>query len=169
MITPIQNSLHTAQNLIEVELTAPTAAPQPLRVIGEVSDWRVLYAPKTPSVSVSLQSGKLQVAIDPAGETGVTYSVYRDGAVLDYVGLVCIGVAQAGAVGEHAVYFEFERALRLGHGDDGVILHHAGERIWLVVDEPVFAARQGRVAQPELAQLARMRQGGGIQRRPVHA
>ena len=76
----LAESTLTAQNLIEVELTAPTAAPQPLRVIGDVSDWRVLYAPKTPSVSVSLQAGKLQVAIDPAGETGVTYSVYRDGA-----------------------------------------------------------------------------------------
>ena len=75
----IDESQLGAANLVEVELGAPTAAPLPLRRIDDVSDYRVLYAPKTPSAAVSLVGGKLQLAVDLQGESSVTYAVYRDG------------------------------------------------------------------------------------------
>lgn len=68
-----------ADNLIEVELGAPIAAPLPLRRIDDVSDYRVLFAPKTPAITVSMQSGKLEIAANLQGETGVSYAIYRDG------------------------------------------------------------------------------------------
>lgn len=69
-----------SQNLIEVELAAPTAAPRAVRIIADVSNYRVLFAPKTPAVGVSLKGGKLELEVNVQGESNVTYAVYRDGA-----------------------------------------------------------------------------------------
>lgn len=71
-----------ARNLVEVELGEPAAAAaSTLRTISDVSDYRVLYAPRTPGVSVALSGGKLTVGLDLAGEatSDVTISLYRDG------------------------------------------------------------------------------------------
>lgn len=68
-----------AQNLVEVELAASTAAPLAVRTLSDVSTYRVLFAPKTPTVAVALQGGKLELAVNLQGETNVTYAVYRDG------------------------------------------------------------------------------------------
>ncbi len=70
------------RNLIEVELAEPPAPGAPLRTITDVTDYRVLYAPRSPSItSVTSSAGKLEVGIDLAGEAAadVTVSVYRDG------------------------------------------------------------------------------------------
>lgn len=68
-----------ARNLVEVEL-GEAGAPATVKTIADVSDYRVLFAPKTPWISgVSLSGGKVTLSLDLAGETGVTVSVYRDG------------------------------------------------------------------------------------------
>ncbi len=72
------------RNLVEVELAAPTAPAAPLRVMSNVSDYRTIFAPRTPSVTLTapgVANGKLVVTADFAGEssTEITWSVYRDG------------------------------------------------------------------------------------------
>jgi hypothetical protein len=70
------------RNLVEVDLDEPTSPAATLRSIDDVSNYRVLYAPKTPSVSnVHVEGGKIAFSLDRAGETAadVELSVYRDG------------------------------------------------------------------------------------------
>jgi len=71
------------RNTVEVELGETAAAPATVKTLGDVSDYRVLFAPKTPSItSVALAgSGKIAVGIDVAGEAAgdVTVSIYKDG------------------------------------------------------------------------------------------
>lgn len=73
-----------ARNLFEVTLGAPTTAPGSVRTIADLSDDRVLYAPHTPSVSVGLVGGGLQITANLAGEDpgALTWSVYRDGTLV---------------------------------------------------------------------------------------
>ena len=72
-----------ARNLVEVELAEPAAgAASSVRTIADLTDYRVLYAPRTPAVtSVTSSGGKLVVGLDLAGEAAadVTVSIYRDG------------------------------------------------------------------------------------------
>jgi hypothetical protein len=71
------------RNLVEVELGPATAPAAAVRTIEDVSDYRTLFAPRTPSVtSVALSGGKIAVTADFAGESPseITWSVYRDGA-----------------------------------------------------------------------------------------
>lgn len=79
---PITAEALADANLIDVELSAPTASSDSVRRIDDVRDYRVLYAPKTPSVSVSLRDGALVVGLDRGDEAAgdVTFTVYRDGA-----------------------------------------------------------------------------------------
>lgn len=70
------------RNLVEVELAAPSAPAAALRVISNVSDYRMIFAPRTPSVTgLGVSNGKLVVSAAFAGEstTEITWSVYRDG------------------------------------------------------------------------------------------
>jgi hypothetical protein len=75
------------RNLVEVELAEPVksdapAAPTALRTITDITDYRVLFAPRTPSITgVAVAAGKLTVSVDVAGEAaeGATVSLYRDG------------------------------------------------------------------------------------------
>jgi len=69
------------RNLVEVELGEPGAAAT-VRTIDDVSDYRVLFAPRTPSItSVAVAAGKVTLALDVAGETpgDLTLAIYRDG------------------------------------------------------------------------------------------
>ncbi len=70
------------RNLVEIELAAPTTAPAALRAITNVSDYRSIFAPRTPAVTgLGVENGKLVVSASFAGEspTEITWSVYRDG------------------------------------------------------------------------------------------
>jgi hypothetical protein len=71
------------RNLVEVDLAparGPEASTQSIKVLDDVSDYRTLYAPRTPRVMrVAVQDGKLAVGIDLAGERNVTANIYRDG------------------------------------------------------------------------------------------
>jgi hypothetical protein len=72
-----------SRNLVEVDLALPTGAGARVKTITDTSNYRVLYAPTTPSVSsVGLSGGKITIGIDRAGEAAgdVTVSVYRDGS-----------------------------------------------------------------------------------------
>ena len=71
-----------ARNLVEIELGAPTAPVAALHAIDDTSDYRTIFAPRTPSVdAVDVSGGKLRVTASFAGEssTEITWSVYRDG------------------------------------------------------------------------------------------
>ncbi|AKU97519.1 Six-hairpin glycosidase-like protein [Labilithrix luteola] len=69
-----------SRNLVEVELGAPSSAAQSVKTIADVSDYRVLFGPKTPSITgLSVTGSKVTLGIDVAGETGVSIDVYRDG------------------------------------------------------------------------------------------
>lgn len=70
-----------ARNTYEIELGDAAEASAPARVVTPGADDRLVYAPRTPAASVALAGGKLELAIDLAGEpaAGVTISVYRDG------------------------------------------------------------------------------------------
>ena len=72
------------RNLFEVDLVAPRSAPGTVRTIADWSDDRVLFAPRTPSVSVGLANGGMRIGADLAGEdpNALTWSVYRDGALV---------------------------------------------------------------------------------------
>lgn len=82
---PVEGVLRPEQlaerNWIEVDLAAPTSPPAPLTRLDDLSNYRVLYGPKTPSVSVSVVDGKIALAIGNGGETAgdVKLTVYRDG------------------------------------------------------------------------------------------
>ena len=70
------------RNLVEVDLApAPSDAPvDSIHLIRDASDYRVLFAPRTPRITrVALASGKLEIGLDLAGESGVTANIYRDG------------------------------------------------------------------------------------------
>ena len=71
------------RNLVEVDLVDPLlgAPASTVRTIRDVSDYRSIFAPRTPAVtSVALAAGKVAVGLDVAGESAVTVSIYRDGA-----------------------------------------------------------------------------------------
>ena len=70
------------RNLVEVDFGLPTAPAAPLKVITDASDYHTIYAPKTPSLTVAPNNGKVQITADFAGEKAaeITWSVYRDGA-----------------------------------------------------------------------------------------
>lgn len=75
----IAESSLASRNLVEVELGAPSGS-QSVKTIADVSDYRVLFGPKTPSITgISVSGGKLTLGIDVAGEVGVSIDVYRDG------------------------------------------------------------------------------------------
>ncbi|MBX3234439.1 MAG: hypothetical protein KIT84_09400 [Labilithrix sp.] len=79
----IADSRLKERNLVEVDFALPTAPPAALKVIGDVSDYRSIYAPRTPSIaSLTLDGGKVVVNADFANEVPaeITWSVYRDGA-----------------------------------------------------------------------------------------
>ena len=83
----IAENLLAKRNLVEIDLVDPAAgsvgaSKGSLRVISDVSDYRALFAPRTPRVSgVALEGGKLVVELDLASEApaAVTVSVLRDG------------------------------------------------------------------------------------------
>ncbi|MBX3186186.1 MAG: hypothetical protein KF819_04190 [Labilithrix sp.] len=70
------------RNTIEVELGEPGPAAV-VRTITDVSDYRTIFAPRTPSVSsIGLDgSNRVAIGVDVSGEASadVTVSVYRDG------------------------------------------------------------------------------------------
>lgn len=71
------------RNLVEVELASSSTPKATVRTVSDVSDYRVLFAPRTPAIhAVSVSGGKLRVDASFAGEspTEITWSVYRDGA-----------------------------------------------------------------------------------------
>ncbi len=72
-----------ARNLVEVELSVPSAGVSAsLRSIADVSDYRTIFAPRTPGITaVGVAGGKLTVTADFAGESTseISWSVYRDG------------------------------------------------------------------------------------------
>ncbi|HVH45870.1 MAG TPA: hypothetical protein VM925_26130 [Labilithrix sp.] len=71
-----------ARNLVEVDLEEPAGPGASVRTITDVSNYRVLYAPRTPSLSnLHVAEGKLTFSIDRAGEAAadVELSLYRDG------------------------------------------------------------------------------------------
>ncbi|MBN9162418.1 MAG: hypothetical protein J0I07_15765 [Myxococcales bacterium] len=70
------------RNLVEVELAVPASPAAALRKVDDVSDYRVLFAPRTPRITgLGVSGGKLTVSADFAGESSseITWSVYRDG------------------------------------------------------------------------------------------
>jgi hypothetical protein len=68
------------RNLVEVDLAPPAETAKPITVIRDVSDYRVLFAPRTPRVTgIHVEDGKLALGLDLAGESDVTVTVYRDG------------------------------------------------------------------------------------------
>lgn len=70
------------RNLVEIELAPGAAPPAKLRAIADVTDYRTIFAPRTPRItSVGSSGGKLTVSADFAGESSseITWSVYRDG------------------------------------------------------------------------------------------
>jgi glycogen debranching enzyme len=71
-----------ARNLVEIELGPATTASAPLRELNDVSDYRVLYAPRTPTLTLSGgPGGKIRLTATFAGENSaeITWNVYRDG------------------------------------------------------------------------------------------
>jgi hypothetical protein len=77
----IDESALQARNLVEVELGDPTPAAQ-VKVIADTSNYRSIFAPRTPAItSVGTSGGKITLALDAAGEAAgdVTFAVYRDG------------------------------------------------------------------------------------------
>jgi hypothetical protein len=72
-----------SRNLFEVELASAGAGPARLRTISDVSDYRSIFAPRTPSIaSLALGAdGRVSLTADISGEdpSGLTWSVYRDG------------------------------------------------------------------------------------------
>jgi hypothetical protein len=70
------------KNLIEVDLAEPDAPAQAVRTITDLSDYKSIFGPKTPSITgLGLDTGKVKLDIDAAGENAdVTFDVYRDGA-----------------------------------------------------------------------------------------
>jgi glycogen debranching enzyme len=78
----IEEASLAARNLVEVELAAPAAPAATVKTITDTSNYRVLFAPRTPAItSVALTGDKITLAIDRAGEASqdVTIAVYRDG------------------------------------------------------------------------------------------
>ncbi|MBX3207480.1 MAG: hypothetical protein KF764_20700 [Labilithrix sp.] len=70
------------RNLVEIELGAPASPAAALHAIDDTSDYRTIFAPRTPSVAgIDVSGGKLRVTADFSGEsaTEITWSVYRDG------------------------------------------------------------------------------------------
>jgi hypothetical protein len=72
-----------SRNTVEIEMADEAEAAAPLNLVANTSDFRNLYAPRTPSVGVSL-GANINLAFDLAGEvpSDVTITVYRDGRVL---------------------------------------------------------------------------------------
>lgn len=72
-----------SRNTVDVELAEDTAPAQKVKTIASTSDYRSIFAPKTPAVTSIAVSGasKLSLSLDLAGEAAgdVTVSVYRDG------------------------------------------------------------------------------------------
>lgn len=83
----IAEDLLAKRNLVEIDLVDPSAGTAAashgaVRVISDVSDYRAIFAPRTPKVAgVTSEGGKLAVDLDLAGEgtNGVTVNVFRDG------------------------------------------------------------------------------------------
>jgi hypothetical protein len=83
----IAESLLAKRNLVEIDLVDPAggsaaASKGALRVISDVSDYRAIFAPRTPKITgVAAEGGKLAVDLDLAGEgaNSVTVNVFRDG------------------------------------------------------------------------------------------
>lgn len=78
----VEEAKLASRNLVEVEFASGPAS-KPARMIADVSDYRALFAPKSPAIpSVQVSgSNKLAVAIDPSGEAAadITFAIYRDG------------------------------------------------------------------------------------------
>jgi len=69
--------------VVDVELSEPADAAQTVASIVDVSDYRVLFGPRIPSItSVDAVAGLLAVNVDRAAEAAeeITIDVYRDGA-----------------------------------------------------------------------------------------
>jgi hypothetical protein len=78
------------RNLVEVDFDLPTAPAANLKVLNDVSDYRLLYSPKTPSItSLTVNGGKVVVNADWNGEapSEITWSVYRDGVLMQPAGM----------------------------------------------------------------------------------
>jgi hypothetical protein len=79
----IDDARLASRNQIDVELAEDPAPAQTVKTITDVSDYRAIFAPKTPAITAVVLSGanKVSLSLDLAGETAadVTVSVYRDG------------------------------------------------------------------------------------------
>jgi len=78
----IEDAKLASRNLIEVELAEDPAPAATVKTITDVSDYRAIFAPRTPAVTtVALAGNKLALSLDLAGESAsdVTVSLYRDG------------------------------------------------------------------------------------------
>ena len=79
----IEEARLASRNLIDVELAEDPAPAQTVRTITDVSDYRSIFAPKTPNLTgVSLSgASKVSLSFNVAGENAgdVTVSIYRDG------------------------------------------------------------------------------------------
>lgn len=83
-VIPIdQNDGGAGRMVIDVELAEPEDAPQPVASITDVSDYRVLFGPRIPSITrIDAVAGLLAITVDLAGEEAdqTTIDLYRDGA-----------------------------------------------------------------------------------------
>ncbi len=75
------------QSAVEVTLVDTPEAGARITDVTDVSDWRSLFGPRTPSVTrvdVDPSNGRLRLALDPGGETpaDVRFNVYRMGALV---------------------------------------------------------------------------------------
>ncbi len=77
-ITPQSLGEHSR---VEVTLVDTPEAASSIRTVDDLSEWRRVFGPRTPTVSVTVDGGMARVAVDVGDERGdVTLRLYRDGA-----------------------------------------------------------------------------------------
>ncbi len=122
--------LEQPRNLVDVVLAEPAAPSAPITFVADVSNYRVLFGPLTPSVtSVHDVAGLLAVTLDGAGENpaDVTFEVFRDGQriVTGLPGTTTFWQDSAPASGRSACYTAVQKYVATG-----TVSHHAEPVCW---------------------------------------
>src|SRR5262249_33504265 len=72
-------------SVFDVELAAGAAPATSITRVDDaaIADYKNVFGPHTPAITgLSIMNDHVVVGLDPAGETDVTLSIYRDGALL---------------------------------------------------------------------------------------